>query len=206
MFYSFGRPFRQDSSLVISFYTRFKRNIHVLVIFLIGTLISACQTYSLQDSWPTEIPDRQIFIDSYSAKRAERNLGTPTDANLAYHLGWIKKFYEGTTLYPTGWLSVSEQFLDSIKDDFERERLAPRLVQLGIEISNEWAQENEVRLINSVNMATWADAMRTAAERQEQATFVQQVENDVVALLKREITSRDIQYERYFAEETFDDF
>ena len=175
----------------------------VLIVLKLLILLSACQTYKLDDEWPNDIPPRKIFVKGFLEKR---DLTQADDAQLSYHLGWIKKFYQGTTLYPNGWLSASEQFIATINSKNEKKSVAKRLQNLGIAIGNEWAQDNSIRLINNTNMITWASAMRTAAERNKHSVFLDKVEKDVQALLNEELTSRDIKYERYFEEESFDDF
>jgi len=175
---------------------------HIITAFLL-TLLSACQTYQLNDPWPERIPSRDIFIQSYLDKK---NITHASDSQLGTHLTWIKRFYQGTTLYPNGWLDASDRYLESIASLEQREAIAPKLVDLGVQISTEWAQDNDIRLINSTNIATWADAMRTAAERGEQSIFLEKVERDVQDLLNKNLESRDIKYERYFEEESFDDF
>ena len=165
--------------------------------------LSACQTYKLDDGWPDELPNQKLFIDGYLKKRG---LGTATDQQLSSHLGWIKKFYQGTTLYPNGWLNVSSRFVATIDNNDDQKIISRRLEKLGVVIANEWAQDNDIRLINSSNMVTWASAMRTAAENGTQTEFVNKVEQDVLSLLEGKINARDINYERYFEEEVYDDF
>jgi len=167
------------------------------------SLLSACQTYRYTDPWPAELPARKVFIDGYLKKR---NKETATEAELAYHLSWIKKFYQGTTLYPNGWLTASERYIASIEDSDDKKKVRQRLHILGKDIANEWAQDNEIRLINSTAIATWASAMRTAAETGQQLSFLDKVEKDVQSLINKTINVRDIKYENYFAEESFDDF
>ncbi len=174
-----------------------------IILMLLLLVLTACQSYQFEDAWPSDLPERQLFINAYLEKRG---FETATDKELAYHLGWIKKFYQGTTLYPVGWLSASQRYIDSITSAKEKRATAERLELLGVKISNEWAQDNSTRLINNSNIATWASAMRTAADRSEQQRFLEKVEDDVMALLDNQIKAKDIKYERYFSEESYDDF
>lgn len=172
---------------------------------LIGLLIilTACQTYRLDSKWPPQMPPRQVFIDDYLQKHG---VSSAKDSDIAYHLSWVKRFYQGTTLYPVGWLSASERYLKSITSEQERQDVDRRLVKLGVKIVNEWAQGNKIRRINSSNIATWASAMRNAAETQQQLAFLGKVERDVSLLINKELLTTDIRYERYFEEESYDDF
>jgi len=170
---------------------------------LVLLTLTACQTYQYKDIWPAEMPARELFIQGYLEKRG---IETATQEELVYHLGWIKKFYMGTLLSPNGWLSASERYIASIKSSKEKADVDVRLKKLGVKIANEWAQDKKDRLINSANIAKWAEAMHTAAERHEHTAFLSMIEKDVQLLLDKEITARDIQYERYYSEEPFGTF
>ncbi len=156
-----------------------------------------------RDDWPDDIPDRKIFVDAYYVKR---NLTEVSDKAISTHLSWIIRFYHGTTLYPNGWNRVSGLFLSSMESEPEREKMVERLERLGIDIANEWAQDNEYRNINSSNMIAWGSALRTAAERNDHDNFVTRVEADVAALIAREVTPKEISYERYYPVEDYDNF
>jgi len=77
---------------------------------------------------------------------------------------------------------------------------------LGIDIANEWAQDNVVRKINSSNVATWGSALRTSAETNDQSSFISDVERDVQLLLSGKLEPSEINYERYYPAEDYDDF
>ena len=77
--------------------------VKVLITLILAGALGECLSYRFEDPWPGELPDRKLFIDGYLEKR---NLKTATNAQLEYHLGWVKKFYRGTALYPHGWLSA----------------------------------------------------------------------------------------------------
>ena len=165
--------------------------------------MSGCNSYRIDQAWPIELPPQKVFIKGFLDKRS---LESASDSQLSYHLGWIKKFYQGTALYPNGWLSASDQFIESVKDEEDRRTVESRMYKLGILIANEWAQDNDIRLINNANIATWGSALRTAAEKEDQLLFLEKVELDVELLLTERLRARQIKYERYFPEESFDDF
>ncbi len=173
-----------------------------LAVFL-PIVLTACQTHNLGNDWPKELPPSKVFVQAYLESRG---LESATDSELSYHLTWVKRFYQGSRLYPRGWLYASGRFKDSINDPISRKKAKGQIYDLGIRIANEWAQDNDVRKINNSCIATWADAMRTAAERSKQLEFLDQVEADVERLISGEIQTRDIEYSRYFEEETYDDF
>lgn len=189
----------RDTNLLVS-----AKSVHRLLVSSILLLaLTACQSYKLEQEWPPQMPDQELFIAGYLEKR---NLDSVSESEIAYHLGWVKKFYQGTTLYPNGWLRASSRYIESIKDPKIRSDVSERMMYLGVEIANEWAQENGVRKINSTNIASWGSAMKTAALRGEQLDFLDKVEKDVQSLINSKILSNDIGYDRYFVEESFDDF
>ena len=192
----FAPPHRRQASN-----QKFGSKLWYLALF--SLILSGCNTYRIDQTWPSELPPQKVFIKGFLDKR---NLESATDAQLGYHLGWIKKFYQGTALYPNGWLSASDQFIESVKIREERRVVETRMYKLGILIANEWAQDNDIRLINNANIATWGSALRTAAENEDQMQFLEKVELDVKLLLTEQLKARQIKYERYFPEESFDDF
>ena len=170
--------------------------------FLTFLLVSACQTTDLSQDWPKELPPKQTFEQAYLEKR---NFESASPEVLQAHLQWIIKFYKGTAIYPNGWLRVTDRFLASLDDPGAAESLRKRMKSLGIEIANEWARDNDVRLINSRNMLTWGNALKTAATRQEHEQFISKIEIDVQSLLSKQLIARDISYQRYYPSNDFDD-
>lgn len=179
------------------------RKIRFLIVITIALFTAACATSSSDQDWPSDLPKRKIFVDAYLENRG---LNDAHAAALENHLIWIVRFYQGTVLYPNGWNRVSARFLASIDGIEAKQAMAERLTALGIRIANEWAQSNEVRLINSTNVATWGSALRTAAERDDQANFVTAVERDVQLLKDGSLKSSEIDYQRYYPEEDYDNF
>lgn len=166
-------------------------------------LVSGCQTLDTSKHWPDDVPDRSIFVKAYMEKR---NMESVEPHVLDNHLIWIIRFYRGTIIYPNGWNQASEMLLASVDDKKSRKRIAKKINKLGIKIANEWAQENEFRNINSTNIATWGSALRTSAERDDQEGFLAKIDDDVDALVERQLSPLDISYERYYPSDDFDDF
>ena len=107
--------------------------------------VSGCQTIVSEQSWPRNLPERQKFVESYdkSVQAGEKVI------SLERHLTWIKRFYQGTTLYPQGWNKVSSQTLDSLTNQGDIKNVTPRLMELGFKISSEWAKDNSCLLYTS---------------------------------------------------------
>ncbi len=163
----------------------------------------ACATDPSNENWPSDLPDRRIFVDAYLEKRG---ISEATSVAIENHLVWIIRFYQGTVLYPNGWNRVSDRFLASIENTKAKKAMKQRLEKLGTRIANEWAQNNDVRLINSTNVATWGSALRTAAETNDQTNFVTAVEKDVELLIQGLLKSNEVDYQRYYPEEDYDNF
>ncbi len=165
-------------------------------------LLSGCQTIDSTNNWPSNLPDRQLFVESYetSIKDGDKVIA------LEPHLTWIKRFYQGTTLYPFGWNKMTSLLLDSLASQTDKNIVEPRLYQLGLDISNEWAKDNAIRKITSSNIIVWGSALRIAAKEGKQLQFLDQIEQDVASLLEETLSSKDIRSDRYNAPEDFDDF
>ena len=191
-----------NNQLLLSTQIMFK-NLKKISIPLLLIIITGCTTLTSEKEWPSDIPEKKIFVDKFLSNR---NVETASKKRIRSHLSWIYRFYQGTLLYPNGWTSVSMQFLDSIEEQDGKEAMAMRLRELGIAISNEWAQDNDVRLINSANVAAWGSALRTSAERDDQENYLSKVEQDVEALLDGTLKANQISYERYYPAEDYDDF
>jgi hypothetical protein len=64
------------------------------------------------------------------------------------YLGWIKSFYTGTLLYPTGWFDVQERVLSTSSPE-NVDAFGPRIEEMGRLIAAEWAKENSARAIDN---------------------------------------------------------
>jgi len=174
-----------------------------IAVAILLSLLAGCTTLSTDAPWPDDLPPRKVFVDGYLDKR---DLPKADPQKLETHLSWIKKFYRGTVIYPNGWNRATSRFLQSVKDTKSRQKLEKQLDRLGVDIANEWAQDNHIRLINNTNVATWGSAMRTAAEKGDQTSFVNKVTSDVASLLSKKLKATEIDYERYYPDDDYDSF
>ena len=179
------------------------KNLQKISTILILLTLVGCKTLTTAPAWPSDLPERQIFVDKYLSNRQVK---TESPKVIEAHLSWIIRFYQGTVLYPNGWNRVSKRFLASIESPEDREEIAVRIRSLGILIANEWAQDNDVRRINSSHVATWGSALRTSAEQNDQKNYITKVERDVNALIDGTVKSSEISYERYYQSEDYDNF
>ena len=174
----------------------------LLIVVALSAIISGCATLTSPQSWPENLPERAYFIQSYRAYTGR----SPSRAELETHLHWIKRFYHGTIIYPTGWNDMSAQLVDSLYLAEDKQVAAQRLFELGKVISVEWAKSNKVRKINSSNIGVWANSLRSSAERSEQLVFIGLVEKDVEALLTGSLKSTEISNQRYYPANEHDNF
>ena len=165
--------------------------------------LAACQTIDTSQNWPLDLPDRQFFVDNYKKKR---NLSEVSSQTVEAHLIWIKRFYQGTILYPNGWNDATKMFLETASSEQQKKALQERMHELGKHIACEWAQDNEIRKINSANVAVWGSALRHAAAINDHNAYISKVEKDVADLISGNIQRSEIAFERYYPDEDYDNF
>ena len=95
-------------------------------------LLSACASRQ-QVEWLPDLPDRAFFEAAYSEDSVNQTLQTREE-----YLGWIKSFYTGTLLYPTGWFDVQERVLSTSSPE-NVDAFGPRIEEMGRLIAAEWA-------------------------------------------------------------------
>lgn len=166
--------------------------------------LAACQTRISDASWPNDIPPKAYFVEVGRAliepdsSTFERQLNT--------YLVWIKRFYQGSIIYPLGWNEMTDTLVSSLDESADHGDVRQRMYELGRKISAEWAQDDRKRKINSANVAAWGSALRTAVEFKQQVRFIEQVERDVEDLLSGKIDSSDINRARYYPPEDYNNF
>jgi len=179
------------------------RYLQLVLVMITLTILSACQTLDTTHNWPSELPNRQIFVDGFLQKRNTSDVDSQV---LEAHLIWIQRFYQGTILYPNGWNKATSMFLKTIENDKKKSKLRRRMHLLGIDIACEWAQDNGIRNIDSTNIAVWASALREAASINDHEGYITKVEEDVAKLIAGEMRSNEIEFERYYPDEDYDNF
>jgi hypothetical protein len=98
--------------------------------------------------------------------RAEyrRDLKNQKVQEWAQYWGWVRKFYEGNLL-SDGWTKHSEQTLATVSSDVELRKVLSRINDLGKLISREWAKDDRVRKINTIDLLRWSTVLRAARAR-----------------------------------------
>ena len=162
----------------------------ILKILPLVVTLASCITPSIRD-WPDDVPPSNLFISAYRADAANQVL----QSEQAY-LEWILGFYQGTVIYPTGWLDVERQ-LRNITEPEQRAVLSSRLRNLGILIGSEWAKENEARLIDNRMLALWGTTLQLMQTTDARLGAIELVSQDIEALFAGNLQKTDIVEARY---------
>lgn len=177
---------------------RVKKSLPVLM----SLLLSACFSLQLED-WPENIPASQIFVEAWQDDLVNQQV-QPMDE----YLYWVKSFYEGTVVYPRGWLQLESELLDLVEPD-ARAILSEDLYDLGIVIGAEWSKLNEGRLIDNRMLALWGSVLQMSLTEDKELEAVDLITDDIQLLLAQELGKEDIFEARYANQlgyEMFDDF
>lgn len=175
------------------------RTIWLVTVFM---LFSACASRQ-QVEWLPDLPDRAFFEAAYSEDSVNQTLQTREE-----YLGWIKSFYTGTLLYPTGWFDVQERVLSTSSPE-NIDAFGPRLEEMGRLIAAEWAKENSARAIDNRLLALWGATLQSATPGNQRLEVFDLVASDVRRLLSRELDKAaiaDSRYDELLGLDSFGDF
>jgi len=173
-----------------------------LCLIVLLTALAACASLRARN-WPTDIPPQDVFVETYLEDERNRTL-QPRDA----YLGWVVSFYQGTVVYPRGWLDIEQQLLERIPEE-NRDPLDEKLEELGIAIGAEWAKLNDDRVIDNRMLALWGSIMQLAQVDRKEIDAVELISADVQRLHAGQLRKRDVVESRYtdrLGLESFGDF
>lgn len=176
------------------------RSIQALVLV---SLLSTCA--GLRDGtkgeWPEGLPPAGFFVSAYETDTSNHELQTQRE-----YLYWVRRFYEGTALYPTGWNDLTADILAETHDPdlaFERKQ---KLHRLGRVIAAEWSKDSAVNRVESYHLAVWGGAAGRAIEVGNVDETLQKISDDVQKLLKQALPPEVITEYRYHPEDPEDEF
>ena len=152
--------------------------------------LASCITPNTRE-WPDDVPQISFFVNAYRADMANQALQSEQG-----YLEWILGFYQGTVIYPTGWLDVERQLLISTGTE-QKAVLASRLRDLGIRIGTEWAKDNEVRMIDNRMLALWGSCLQLMQGTDARLAAIDLVSQDIEALFEGALQKTDIVEARY---------
>jgi hypothetical protein len=176
-----------------------RRAMWTVAVFM---LLSACASRQ-QVEWLPDLPDRAFFEAAYSEDSVNQTLQTREE-----YLGWIKSFYTGTLLYPTGWFDVQERVLSTSSPE-NVDAFGPRIEEMGRLIAAEWAKENSARAIDNRLLALWGATLQSATPGNQRLEVFDLVASDVRRLLSRELDKAaiaDSRYDELLGLDSFGDF
>lgn len=181
-----------------------------LILFCCSMLVS-CATGRRDQSnrdWPEALPRLEYFQCSYEASPSNQQYQTEAE-----YLDWILNFYQGSLLYPTGWLDVEAVILGALspQDLKEQDRQSQQILlgDLGARIAAEWARHNDVRLIDNRLLSQWGSMLQLAPNETELRRYVEAISGDIQLILARELDPADVNprwYEERLQIQLFDDF
>ncbi len=163
---------------------------NIFTISLLGVFLTACITPSIRN-WPDEVPRQALFERAYRADEVNQQYQSRQE-----YLEWILGFYQGTIIYPSGWLDVEEQLLERTPLQ-QQAQLDARLEELGIVIGAEWAKENDARLIDNRMLALWGSTLQLMEDAEQRMEAIDVVANDIDQLFEGELQKEDITEARY---------
>ena len=172
------------------------------VTLLFAFTLASCISPNMHE-WPDDVPKINLFVNAYRSDVPNQAFQSEED-----YLEWILGFYQGTVLYPTGWLDVERQLLNSTEAE-QKAVLALRLRDLGILIATEWAKDNESRLIDSRMLALWGSCLQLMQGTEARLAAIDLVSQDIEALSEGVLQKTDIVEARYAKRlefEVFGDF
>ncbi len=157
----------------------------------------------LSQYWPQALPSLQYFQCLYQVNPVNQQIQSEAE-----YLDWILDFYQGSLLYPTGWLDVEAAIL-AVLTPQDRQNQQTQLHDLGARIAAEWARHNDVRLIDNRLLSEWGSMLQLALDATQLQRFVEAIAGDIELILAKELDPADVhprRYEEKLQIQRFDDF
>jgi hypothetical protein len=171
------------------------RQLHRSLILVSILFLSACSThlYVAEENWPSDMPPKRIFIQSYEADASNNTIQTEDEYML-----WIVRFYKGWELYRRGWLKMTDELLEQLPNPDETEEVKDKIYHMGIAISAEWAKKSATRTIYLRHVYVWGNALLESIERNDCLNLINKINQDIDDLLEHRIEKDTITAERYY--------
>lgn len=178
------------------------RSIILICCILLVSCVSGRRD-ELSQNWPQALPSLQYFQCSYQLNPVNQQVQSEAE-----YLDWILDFYQGSLLYPTGWLDVEAAIL-AVLTPQDRQNQQTQLQDLGARIAAEWARHNDVRLIDNRLLSEWGSMLQLAPDATQLQRFVEAIAGDIALILAKELDPADVnprRYEEKLQIQLFDDF
>ncbi|MBK8185931.1 MAG: hypothetical protein IPK77_00965 [Cellvibrio sp.] len=165
-----------------------------LIVSLSLFLMSACT--HLKDQWPEQVPSRSHFTNSFDQDELNKTVQTKEE-----YLLWIQRFYLGWEIYKRGWLKMTNELLAEVDDPKQQKIIERKMSDLGLKISREWAKKSKKRRIYTRHVAIWGNALLESLDKGESMQLINQVNDDVDALLEHRLDPKMITENRYYPQD-----
>jgi len=170
-----------------------RRILPAAVPLLAALLGSACVQAPVDTgAWPNSLPPFSHYQEVYAQDPDNQEIQSKDE-----YLNWVIRFYQGSTLYPDGWHSISRDILENVDDPAKKKRVERKLAALGKRISAEWAKDADSRVIRSRELSIWGQAILKSVNNDEEEKLIDQVSADVEALFAGRLDPVDINLKRY---------
>lgn len=180
-------------------------------LLVLGAMwLVACASSSdklLSQNWPQMLPPLGYFQCLYHSDPVNQRYQSEEE-----YLGWIRVFYQGSLLYPTGWLDVEDAILVSTLVSAPAQERRPqqaRLQELGAVIAAEWARDNDVRLIDNRLLSLWGSTLQLATDGTQLTRYIDVIAADIEGILARQLDPAAVnprKYEESLQIPRFEDF
>ena len=165
-------------------------------------MASCVSTVNVQP-WPDNIPEIEYFQQVYAADGVNNLLQTDAE-----YLNWVIKFYIGTEFLPLSWNEIETEVLRQISND-KKTHTRELLLHLGMLISQEWAKNNDSRIVNTSMLSMWGGVLQGAVDQNKIEQTIDLISRDVNGLLSLQIMPETItsnRYQKLLGISVFDEF
>lgn len=168
----------------------------ILAILMVVLMPACAVLVKTVPDWSDDLPQYGYFYDEYKRDSVNSKI-QPLDQ----YLTWVERFYHGWELYPNGWNTIKHDLLLRIADPAVAHEVAQKMDDLGLSISQEWAKNNDTRIINTRHVSIWGNALLKSLEHGETLDIIARINADVQDLILKNISADLITENRFYAED-----
>lgn len=175
-------------------FSEFLVRIKTFLSMILLSSLFGCVSANVVENWPEELPEQGYFARIYRADTDNRALQSETE-----YLTWVARFYDGWELMPMGWNDIAESVLVDLElSDYQR--INASLTTLAVQISGEWAKDNQVRRIDSAMLSLWGGVMQADFSPDYRIAAVEMIREDVTDILAGVLAPEQVTEARYVDE------
>ncbi len=171
------------------------RSLRSMILMVSCLLLTSCSLFKIEPrDWSANWPSESYFQAVYDLDEPNQ-----TAQSYAEYIVWVKRFYSGWVFYPSGWDGMVDQLLATKEDPVLQAWFRQEMLELGAKINSEWAKDDNHRLINSQHLLNWSDAVRRSVVQGQEVWLLEEINQDIDALLNTSVTASSIERKRYFS-------